>query len=367
MKKKFLFLFLISVVFLVFAVSCSSDDEEGEVDAKTNCNSNLDCDHYSYCDLENPKQDAELGTLVYYCKKRQLCTSQADCPKNWKCKESEGFCITNKEAEVVFCSSNSDCMDPNYPKCNLASGECEQASSDWGNNDNGDTEIPDSDEPDTNDNDNADSDTSDTETDTVSDNDADTSSNDIPLGKTLMTEDFEEGGAKWKIVPASEENPCWKIGTPSSGPGEAHGGGNVAATNLEGTYPAKCKDLFYYEDSMKVPPAGKPEITFYAWVDLIGNGYSPFDYVEVVVKKSGDVWELVDSGVALSADTPSSPLAALDNHKTKITKQLGTQYYKFTGDLSPFKGEVVDIGFRFTSDESDEAAGFYLDDVAVTY
>ena len=96
MKKKFLFLFLISVVFLVFAVSCSSDDEEGEVDAKTNCNSNLDCDHYSYCDLENPKQDAELGTLVYYCKKRQLCTSQADCPKNWKCKESEGFCITKK-------------------------------------------------------------------------------------------------------------------------------------------------------------------------------------------------------------------------------------------------------------------------------
>ena len=373
MKKKFLFLFLVSVVSLVFVVSCSSDDDV-EVDAKTTCNSNLDCgDRYSYCDLENPKQDDQLGTLVYYCKKRQFCSTQADCPTNWKCKESEGFCITNKEAEIVLCSSNSDCTDPNYPKCNLASGECEAGDGGGNGGDHSDSEIPDSDDPDTSDNDNADSDTSDTSdtedhnTDTTDSGDDSDTSYDIPLGKTLMTEDFEDGGSKWTIVPATEESPCWKIGTPVSGPGEAHGGDNVAATNLEDKYPAKCKDMIYYKDSMKIPPAGKPEISFYAWVDLIGLGYSPYDYVEVLVKKSEGTWELVDSGVPLSADTPSSPLAALDNHKTKITKQLGTQYYQFTGDLSAFKGEIVDIGFRFVSDESDEASGFYLDDITVSY
>lgn len=366
MKEKFLFLLLVSVIALVFAVSCS-DDEETEVESKTNCNSNVDCNRDSYCDLENPKQDAELGMLVYYCKKRQLCSTQADCPINWKCKENEGFCITNKEAEGIMCKSNDDCKDPNYPICNLSNGECRSSGGEisdnddnpWENDsDNSDTEADDDTE--VNDDEPTDKDNE------TGDNDADNSS-DPSLGKTIMTEDFEDGGSKWTIVPANEESPCWHISSPTSGPGEARSGDNVAATNLEGNYLPNCRDLLYFSESIPVPSEGKPEITFYAWVDLIGNGYSPYDYVEVLVKKSDDMWDLVDDGLLLSADTPSSPLAALDNHKTKITKQLGTQYYKFTGDLSAFKGKSVDIGFRFTSDDSDEAAGFYLDDITVSY
>ena len=363
MRERFLF-FLIVAAALFFCVSCSDDDDgtdEGKVN--TQCNSNIDCDRNFYCDLEHPKQDEELGMLVYFCKKRQLCSTQADCPINWKCKESEGFCITNREAESVLCKSNDDCKDPDYPICNLASGECRS----YGDDDS-DDEIPDYDggtetdedkEPEENDNDSADKD------DEVTDDDSDTSA-DPSLGETIMTEDFEEGGADWTIVAAAEENPCWKIGTPSSGPGEAHGGSNVVATNLEETYPANCKDLIYYNKSISIPSDGKPEISFYAWVDLVGTGISPFDYVEVLVKKSSDTWELVDSGLYLASDTPSQ-LSALDNARTKITKNLGTKFYKFTGDLSAFKGQSVDIGFRFTSDESDSAEGFYLDDIKVSY
>lgn len=366
MKEKFLFLLFVSVAALVFAVSCS-DDEEGVEEAKINCNSNVDCNRDSYCDLENPQQDVELGTLVYFCKKRQICATQADCPIKWKCKVSEGFCITDKEASAVLCSSDTDCKDPYYPKCNLASGECE-ALDNGGNGEDGDLPVPDDstdiNDSETSDNDTADSDTSDSNPDTVSDDDADTSEG--GLGKTIMTEDFEDGGSKWTIVPASEEVKCWWISSPASGPGEAHGGANVAATNLEGNYPSNCKDLLYYNTSISIPSEGKPEISFYAWVDIVGNGYSPYDYVEVLVKKSGDTWELTDDGLYLSADTPS-PLSALDNSRKKITKQLGTKYYKFTGDLSAYKGQSVDIGFRFTSDESDELSGFYLDDIEVSY
>ena len=97
MREKFLF-FVLAAAALFFVVSCSGgDDEGGESNTNMQCNSNIDCNRDSYCDLENPKQDAELGMLVYYCKKRQLCSTQADCPMNWKCKESEGFCITNKK------------------------------------------------------------------------------------------------------------------------------------------------------------------------------------------------------------------------------------------------------------------------------
>jgi len=372
MKKRFLFLLIVSVA-LLFNVSCGDDEEGGgETSVNTRCNSNIDCTRDSYCDLENPKQDAELGTLVYYCKKRQLCATQADCSIGWKCKVSEGFCITNKEASEILCSSDTDCKDPLYPKCNLATGECETVGggdiSDSG--DSGDTEIPDSpDSTDSGDSDTSDddSDTGDSSSDTGSDNDtdADTSAEES-VGKTVMTEDFEDGGTNWTIVPAAEETPCWEIGAPTSGPEAANGGTNVAATNLAGNYLGNCKDLLYYNTTISLPSSGKPEITFYAWVDLIGNGYSPYDYVEVLVKKSEGTWELTDTGVPLVADTPSA-LSALDNHKTKITKQLGTKYYKFTGDLSAFKGQSVDIGFRFTSDGSDEAAGFYLDDVAVSY
>ena len=372
MKERFL-LFLIAASVLFLVVSCSDgDDGNEESTVNTQCNSNIDCDRNSYCDLDNPKQDAELGMLVYYCKKRQLCATQSDCPINWKCKESEGFCITNKEAEGVLCKSNDDCKDPAYPVCNLANGECRSYGGETGDDDSG-GEIPDydggSDTDDHGATDDNDSDAdSDSDADTgTNDNDTDTDTGEPAVGEVIMTEDFEDGGSKWTIVPATEDNPCWKIGTPASGPGEAYGGSSVAATNLEGNYSPNCKDLIYYNTSISVPSSGKPVISFYAWVDLVGSGYSPFDYVEVMVKKSGDMWELTDDGILLEADTPSSPLAALDNHKTKITKQLGTQYYKFTGDLSAFKGQSVDVGFRFTSDESDEAAGFYVDDIAVSY
>jgi hypothetical protein len=360
--------FLLVPAALFFAVSCGSDDEGGEeTNVKTQCNSNIDCTRDSYCDLENPKQDENLGTLVYYCKKRQLCATQADCPISWKCKISEGFCITSKEASTVLCSADTDCQDPSYPKCNLATGECE--SRDGRTNDD-ETELPDSghtdpdenDEDSLNDNDNEDPEKNDNDS-PVSDNDTDSAEN--SLGKNIMTEDFEDGGSKWTRVPLTDGVHCWGIGIPTSGPGEAHGGANVAATELEGNYADNCKDLLHYNDPITIPSAGVPTISFYAWVNIVGNGYSPYDYVEVLVKKEDDLWDSL-TGIYLSADTPS-PLSALDNHRTKITKELGTAYYKFTGDLSAYKGKNVEIGFRFVSDLSDNKEGFYLDDISIDY
>lgn len=367
MKERFLFLLIVSLVCGLFAISCSGSEEE-EGDTQIRCNSNADCSRNAYCDLENPQQDTDLGMLVYFCKQRQLCSSQADCPIKWKCKESEGFCITDKEASAVLCSSDSDCKDPLYPKCNLASGEC--VSSNGGGSEN---ELPDANntnpgtDQDSEENDDdpyyPDKDNEDKDAD-VPDNDADSSSEQV-VGQTLMTENFEEGGTKWTIVPSMEGNPCWKIGTPVSGPGEAHGGSSVAATNLEGTYPNNCTDLLYYNTAITLPSSGKPEISFYAWVDVVGTGYNPFDYVEVLIKKDGEMWETT-TGLYLSANTPSAT-SALDNTKTKITKPLKTAYYKFTGDLSAYKGKSVEIGFRFISDESDVLSGFYMDDITVSY
>ncbi len=353
------------MISLVLAVSCS-DDEEEEVDAKTRCNSNADCARNAYCDLDNPQQDEELGTLVYYCKKRQLCSSQADCPMNWKCKENEGFCITNKEADALFCKSNDDCKsDPNFPVCNLKTGECEAVSS-------GGEELPDSEdlpeqpdvveEPDEDDSDSGQTDTTADDTDTSDDSDTDTG--DASEGKKIISdESFEDGGINWTIVPASEgAQACLEIETPVIGPAAAHIGSKAVSTVVvDGGYPANCKDLIRYNFVIEIPSSGKPEISFYAWVDLVAT----YDYVEVLVKKEGEMWETT-SGLYLSADTPSIT-SALDSARTKITGQLATSYYKFTGDLSAYKGQKVEIGFRFVSDGSDNASGFYLDDITLSY
>ena len=360
MKKKFFFLLPVLTILLVFVASCA-DDEDIEADVNIRCNSNADCARNAYCDLENPQQDAELGTLVYYCKKRQLCSTQADCPMNWKCKENEGFCITNKEADALFCKSNDDCLDPSYPKCNLKTGECEASSG-------GDEELPDSEElpeqpdneqPDEEENDGDETDTVD-DTDTSDDSDTDTAE---PEGKSIMSDSFEDGGINWTIEPASEgAQSCWEIKTPNSGPAKAHIGSKAVSTvTADGLYPADCKDLIRYNSAIDIPSSGKPEISFYAWVDLVAS----YDYVEVLVKEDGKMWEET-TGVYLSADTPSST-SALDSSRTKITGQLATDYYKFTGDLSAYKGKKVEIGFRFVSDGSDSASGFYLDDAKLSY
>lgn len=382
MKRFLLFFMLISLMF--FAFSCGGGNSEPQSsDVNTVCNSNEECSRNSYCDLEHPRQDEMLGTLVYYCKKRTICASQADCPMGWKCQVSENFCITEKEAESLWCKSDTDCTNPNYPKCDLGSGECK--SPDGSSSDSGDSGLPDSgdsglpedndDSSETNDSDSdsgSDNDTSDSgsetndhDTDTDTDNGNGGSSTEQPKGETLITEDFEDGGSNWTIVPAVAENPCWQIGVPTSGPEAAHGGENVAATILEGEYPNECKDLIYYNDEFTVPSSGVPTISFYAYVDIVGTGYSPYDYVEVLAKKSNDMWETT-TGLYLSAETPST-LDALDNKRTKITKPLKTNYYKFSAKLSDFKGQTVQIGFRFVSDTSDTAMGFYLDDIEVSY
>jgi len=358
---------LISLAF--FALSCGGgESEENGEEAKTVCNDTGDCkDRASYCDIDSPQIDAALGTTVYYCKKRQVCKTQAECSMGWRCKESEGFCITNEEADIILCTTDKDCTNPAFPKCNLQTRECtspDGSSSDQSgdlpdqNNDGTDTDTG------TDDDDSGDSDTE------TNDDDSDTDTGtgtDIPLGKTLMLENFEDGGTKWTIEPATEGAPCWEIGIPTTGPAAAYEGEKVAATVLDGNYADNCNDLIYYNLPMTIPPAGVPVISFYAAVDIVGNGQSPYDYVEVLIKKENDLWETT-TGLYLSSDTESQ-LAFLDNTRTKITKQQGEnyKYYKFTGDLSAYKKESIKVGFRFVSNESESATGFYLDNVEISY
>ncbi|HOB71054.1 MAG TPA: immune inhibitor A, partial [bacterium] len=176
-------------------------------------------------------------------------------------------------------------------------------------------------------------------------------------GTILVSEDFEDGGTNWTVAGV------WQIGAPTNGPLAAVSGSNVAATNLTGNYTDSANDVLMLNTPITIPASGTHVVEFMAWVNIEGGGYSPFDYAEVLVKRDTDTWQAI-SGIYLTASTPS-PLDALDNTRTKITKKLGISYYKFSGDLSSYKGKTVQIGFRFKSDPSDNLEGIYIDNVVV--
>ncbi len=392
--KRSLFLIFGFILIPVLFLSCGGDeDEEGEQVVNVQCSSNANCSRDSYCDFDNPQQDPVLQTLVYYCRKRQVCSSPAECPVGWKCLLDEHFCITNNEAEQVLCAKDEDCVSLGYnAKCNRATGKCYvpgqegDTAPDSGDTlpDTGDSQpdsgdsFPDTGDslPDTGDSlpDTGDSlpDTGDTLPDT---GDSQPDSGDTGDGYkhvTFFSEDFENP-ANWKIaIAADAANPCWQLGLPTSGPEVAHSGSKVIATNLAGNYSDNCNDIIYFVNSensspeLFIPDASVVKVEFYAWVSIVGSLNSPLDYAELLILPQDSIWG-AQSGVKLVAEGTASTNSALDSTGTKLTQQLGTSYYKFTGDITGYKGQKVQLGFRFVSDSSENDFGIYIDSLKLSY
>lgn len=350
--KRSLFLIFGFILIPVLFLSCGGDeDEEGEQVVNVQCSSNANCSRDSYCDFDNPQQDPVLQTLVYYCRKRQACSSPAECPVGWKCLLDEHFCITNNEAEQVLCAKDEDCVSLGYnAKCNRATGKCYVPGQE------GDT-APDS---------------GDTLPDT---GDSQPDSGDTGDGYkhvTFFSEDFENP-ANWKIaIAADAANPCWQLGLPTSGPEVAHSGSKVIATNLAGNYSDNCNDIIYFVNSensspeLFIPDESVVKVEFYAWVSIVGSLNSPLDYAELLILPQDSIWG-AQSGVKLVAEGTASTNSALDSTGTKLTQQLGTSYYKFTGDITGYKGQKVQLGFRFVSDSSENDFGIYIDSLKLSY
>jgi len=400
MKRGFLLIFgsFILILFMFLCQACGGEEEDdGGQTANIQCSNNANCARDSYCDLENPQMDPVLQTLVYYCRKRQICSSQAECPVGWKCLMSENFCITKEEASQVLCSSNSDCISLGYnAECNRATGECyipgqegdtAPDSGDTVPDSGGDTmpdtgdSIPDTGDsvpdtgdsvPDTGDSvpDTGDSvpDTGDSVPDTGDTGDTDAGYKNI----TFFTDDFENP-ANWKIaIAADSANPCWQLGLPTSGPEVAYSGSKVIATNLAGNYNDNCNDIIYFVNQenasplLYIPNSPVVRVEFYAWVSIVGSLNSPLDYAELLIMPEDSIWG-AQSGVKLVAEGTASTNSALDSTGTKLTQQLGTAYYKFTGDISGYKGQKVQLGFRFVSDSSENDFGIYIDSLKLSY
>ena len=161
----------------------------------------------------------------------------------------------------------------------------------------------------------------------------------IPPPTVAYTEDFETDDGAF----TANGTTSWEWGAPASGPGVAHSGTNVWATNLDGDY-GNDEDGYTLSPDIDLSAyAGQtPILSWWQWLET----ESGFDFASVEVSNDGGAtWTRVYGELSGSIDTAWG--------KSSVTLDSGYA-------VSDFRAR-----FRLRSDGSVTAPGYYVDDVTV--
>jgi len=179
-------------------------------------------------------------------------------------------------------------------------------------------------------------------------------------GGGQQTEDFEtsDGGYTHGDGPGVGTIDDWEWGVPTSGPGGAHSGSNVWATNLDGDHSNGADSVL---DSAEIDLnmfAPEPELRYWQWYD-----HTTYDCGNVKISTDGGItWNLIypDGGYTGTATggnqgIPYEPAFTDSNHKF---------WHEVVFDLSAYEGETVKIRWHFGSTTTTTHPGWYIDDVS---
>jgi hypothetical protein len=185
-----------------------------------------------------------------------------------------------------------------------------------------------------------------------------------PTADVYLNEDFEGTAAAWSHGGSDDQ---WQLGTPSSGPGAAHGGIGAYATILSGPY---LKSSGVNSDDYLVSPvidlsgADSAALTFWHWYDIftdsISNGEDDGAWLEIT-SDGGASWQVLEGGYNNTLDAeapyPGGPCWAGTTAGWEVVQV----------DLSAYTGAQVQLRFRFFEDDDTgtAGAGWYIDDVRV--
>ena len=184
--------------------------------------------------------------------------------------------------------------------------------------------------------------------------------------RRLVYEDnLDTGPGEWTTSSLFPEG-CWEYGRPVVGPFGAYSGSNCWGTVLTGRYP---EDENAWVESEPFHVKERPRLSFWTWYELVytedffGEGYLDIDlgFVEV---NDGSGWRNV-TGRAQGV----RPIAA-----ARGTGFSGFSYgwQRVSIDLPDYGNEQIRVRFRLDSNNPrlravNSAAGWYVDDVAVTH
>ena len=166
-------------------------------------------------------------------------------------------------------------------------------------------------------------------------------------GTTLFSDNFESGVGGWTHGGTLDQ---WQLGAPTSGPGKAFSGTNVWATNLSGDYSNSANNFLL---SPAITLGLNSLLTFQHFFDAEQS----FD---------GGVVEVTTDGTNFTKLSPAGgyPSSVIGLGGDAYSGSLGG-YTKQTFDLSALANQTVQIRFRFVSDFSVTAAGWYIDDFKI--
>ena len=155
----------------------------------------------------------------------------------------------------------------------------------------------------------------------------------------LYSETFEANNGSYSLSGTT----TWAWGTPTSGPGGAHSGTHVWATNLAGSYNNSENGYITSPVINLSANAGQPStLSWWQWLQTESN----YDYASVEVSKDGGTtWTVVYGPIS----------GTIDSAWTQHTVALDSTY-----SVSTFR-----VRFHFTTDSSVVYAGWYIDDVSV--
>ncbi len=156
-----------------------------------------------------------------------------------------------------------------------------------------------------------------------------------------FSSDFEADGGG---LSHGGTNDVWAWGVPTSGPGAAHSGTRLWATNLSGSYP---NNMNAYLALPSFTAGANSVLTFWHWFS--SESCCDRGYVEVSAH-----------GGAFAALTAQGRTSSYYNGSL-------TSWSQQVFDLSSYAGSDVVVRFRFSTDGSVTSSGWYIDDVEVVW
>ncbi|HYF94394.1 MAG TPA: S8 family serine peptidase [Symbiobacteriaceae bacterium] len=149
--------------------------------------------------------------------------------------------------------------------------------------------------------------------------------------------DFEGAATGWTH---GGTNDVWEIGEPTSGPGAAHSGAKVAATNLSGSYPDGSESYLISPPIDLSAGGAGTAFSFWHWYELEPG----FDFGYVLGSgDGGNTWDVLGTFTGESGD-----------------------WAQTTVDLTPYAGSAsVYVAFYLSTDGSVNGAGWYIDDISM--
>jgi bacillopeptidase F len=159
----------------------------------------------------------------------------------------------------------------------------------------------------------------------------------------IFTDDFEGGLGDWTIGSDGDAGTAWELGSPTNvGPAVAHSPSNCFGTNLSSNYLVDA-NVWLRSPVLDLTGVGGATLNYYQFLDIEEG----FDFGEVAVLDAAD-----NSQLAVIA----SPIDGLTTDWEQVSKSIPAAAL----------GRNVKIEFRFTSDDIENFAGWYVDDVTVT-